>query len=154
MTDLLNPKSVKIKDMKGVEREYLLGDIPYLSGGREIASQFVSSAMPKVGDYKLNEELCRKMFKFIAVVTDAGAVKLETDALVNNHVPDFMTGIKLEEAMLENCLGFSIAGKVREYQQEWKTNGAEWITKTLTQLLAALQKQGNVRGKSSKRSIQ
>ena len=138
---LLNPETIEIEGKDGKTRTYQLGDVPYLPDGRQIASQFVTTAMPKVGDYKLNEELSRLMFKYVAVVTDSGdTIILSTDALVNNHVPDFITGIKLEEAMLERCLGFSVAGKLREYQEKWKTTGAGLVTEMLSRLSGVLQK--------------
>ena len=152
---LIEPKEFTVNDQNGNPCHYRLGRIPYLSGGREICSQFVSSAMPKVGDYKLNEDLSRNMFKFVSVVRENGTEQaLITDNLVNNHVPDFITGIKIEEAMLEHNLGFSVAGKVREFQQAWKTDLPALITKTLTILRQSLQEQDTAPGKSSKPSIQ
>ena len=143
---LLNPTPLEVEGKDGVKRNYLLGDVPYLPDGREIASQFITTAVPKIGDYKLNEALSRKMFKYIAAVVDGSdPIILTTDALINNHVPDFITGIKLEEAMLERCLGFSVAGKLREYQGTWKNKGAGFLIKTLSQLSGALRKPDNAR---------
>lgn len=152
---MIEPKEITIKDQGGNDRKYIISKIPYLSGGREICTQYISSAMPKVGDYKLNEELCRKMFKFISVeLPDGNPLPLTTESLVNNHVPDFVSGLKLEEAMLEYQVGFSVTGKLREFQAGWKAELPELITKTLTVLKQSLQAQTSAPSTNSARSTQ
>ena len=136
---MLNPEVVEIEGKDGVKRKYTICDVPYMSGGREICSQFVSSAAPKIGDYKLNEALAMKMFNHIYVDVAGNMVALSNSAMIDNHVPDFITGVKLESAMIEKNLGFSVAGKIRKFQQQWKADAPELITKTLTLLLRSLQ---------------
>ena len=91
---LLEPKKITLTDQSGKDHVYQLGKMPYLCGGREVCTQFLSTAMPKVGDYEKNEALSLKMFQYIAVVTADREITLSTIDLVNNHVPDFVTGIK------------------------------------------------------------
>jgi len=137
---LIEKKEVKITGKDGIERTYYLGKYPYMPDGREICTQFISTAAPKIGDYKANEALSRKIFKYVAVKIGDNFQTLETDALINNHVPnDFFTPVKLEAASLEYNMGFSIAGKVQEFQQEWMKDLPALITKTLTQLAQSLQ---------------
>jgi len=155
---MLNEEIVEIEGKDGAVRKFALYDIPYLDGGREVATQFMSTAfmstaMPKVVDYSKNEDLAAKMFKYIAVVqADGVKLPLSTKDLVNNHVPDFITGIKLEEAMLKKQLGFSVAGKLREFQQGWKDQLPELISTIMTQLQAASSPPAKPRSKSSKKT--
>ena len=150
---LINPSDIEITGSDGVVRNYRLGSIPYLDGGREIASQFVPTATPKIGDYPANEALSQKMFSFIAFIDGNGKEHiLSTKSHVNNFVPDFKTGIQLEYAMLEKCLGFSVASKLRESRQGWKQNLPAQIIKTLTQLLEYLQTPDNAHSTNSEPS--
>ena len=150
---LLDPKDFEITDQAGTVRHYRLGKIPYLDGGREVCSQFFTTVRPS--DYQLNEKLSLKMFKHIAVINDDGEeIQLKTRQLVNNHVPDFTTGIQLEGAMLEHNVGFSVLGKIRKFQQEWKQGLPEWITKILTQLQAVSRQQVKPPSTNSEQSIQ
>ena len=136
---MLDPKDVTLTDQAGADHLYRLGKIPYLPS-REILSQFFTTATPKIGDYQANEKLTIKMFGYIAALTSEGSeIPLKTTELINNHVPDFVTGVKLEGAMLEHNMGFSVVGKIQQYQREWMGNIPESITKILTLLRAALQ---------------
>lgn len=152
---MIDPKNVEITDMGGTIRKYRIGKIPYLSGGREVASQFVTSASPKIGNYKTNENLSRIMFANTAVILENGReLKLVTDELVNNHVPDFWTGVKLEQQILEHNLGFSVAGKVLEFQQTLTEELPGWILKMATLWQQSLHKQDSARDMNSKPSTQ
>ena len=153
MKELINPTEVTLEGIGGVMRTYILGDIPYLGGGREVASQFIPTATPKVGDYEANEKLARIMFKFIEVKLDNGSsVRLEQEAIANQHIPDAIIGMKLEAAMLEKCLGFSIAGKLQKFQSGFLEKLPALATKILTQLLDASQKPAKPPTKNSKKA--
>lgn len=136
---MINPETIEIEGKDGEKRQFIISDIPYMSGGREICSQFVSSAAPRIGDYKLNEELSRKMFCYIGVDVGGQTLPLKTADLINNYVPDFQTGVKLEAAMIEKNLGFSVAGKIQEYQQKCIAGLPALITKMATLLQQSLQ---------------
>jgi hypothetical protein len=153
VTELLNPEERIFKGKDGKARKYILGDIPYLAGGREIATQFMTTGAPKIGDYNANENLAVKMFSYVKAIDDHGnEFLLDNISMVNNHVPDFLTGIQIEEAMLEKCVGFSVVGKLREYQAAWKESLPELITTILTQLQPYLQTQGKQPTKSLKKA--
>lgn len=149
---LLEPKKITLTDQSGKDHVYQLGKMPYLCGGREVCTQFLSTAMPKVGDYEKNEALSLKMFQYIAVVTADREITLSTIDLVNNHVPDFVTGIKLEEAMLEHNLGFSVLGKLQEYRKQWDQSLPQLLTQILTPFQEAFAKQKSAPGTNSKQS--
>lgn len=145
---MIDPKEITIKDQKGIERHYIISKIPYASGGREICSQFLPTAMPKVGNYQVNHDLFLKMMKYVAVVTDNGQLSLTTTALVDNHVPDFMTGIQLEKQMLEYNIGFFQDGKISAILGTLSKNAEPLITKILSQLQAFLSQKDEQRSKS------
>lgn len=107
MAELLEPKEIIIADMKGRECTYILSHIPFLPG-REIAAQYILSSLPKLGDYKTNEEMMAKILSFAAVKLESGAIqRLNTPELLNNHIYDWETGRILEARMMDyNCTFF------------------------------------------------
>ena len=122
---MIDPKDITVVDMAGTRKTFRLGRIPYLDGGREVCNQFLYTAAPKMGDYAENERLAQIMFRHIAIILDDGTEQLlNTKALVNNHVSDFKAGLEIEEAMISHNMGFSIAGKVREYQDLTSPTGS------------------------------
>lgn len=131
---MIEPKEITINGSDGKERRYIISKLPYASGGREICSQYLPTAMPKVGDYKTNHELFLKMMSFVEVVTDDGNVRLTTSALIDNWVDDFQTGIKLEKAMLEYNIGFFDHGRISDTFKTFAQNLQPLITKILSQL--------------------
>ena len=133
---LLEPKEITLEDLNGTPRRYLVGKVPYMAGGRELAVDYLTSA--KRGDYKRNQELAAIMFKNVCAFSEDGTeIQLKTAALVDNHVPDIPTGLKIEMAIAEHNLGFSIAGKIREFQQAWQRS-TERFSSTITTLLQAV----------------
>ena len=133
--ELLRPIEKTFIGQDGKKRKYLLGEIPYGSGGREVGTQYMTTGAPKIGDYKANENLAWIIYKNVAFVAAQGnEFLLDNAAMINNHVPDFKTGIAIEAAMLENLLGFSIAGKLQEYRTAWTAELPALITKILTLL--------------------
>lgn len=134
MGELLDPKEIEVEGASGVKRKFIISKLPYLSGGRELCTQYISTAMPgKVGDYKLNEELAKKAFSFVeAFRSDGTTIRLVTSELVNNHVPDFLTGIKIEAALLEHNLGFSVAEKISGFLDIMSRSIESSLTKILT----------------------
>lgn len=131
---MLEPIEKEISLPDGGTKTYILSKFPAIAG-REIVTQYPTTGAPKIGDYKTNEALMLKLMAFVAVPTENGQLQLTTKELVNNHVPDFETLLKLEWAMMEyNCsffrngaaLGFlgGLTGKLKQS-----------ITQTLTDLL-------------------
>ncbi|MEG7741712.1 hypothetical protein U2084_14840, partial [Listeria monocytogenes] len=92
--------------------------------------QFIPTAAPSVGDYAANEALMLKMLSFVAVETGAGQpIQLSTRALIDNHVPDFRTGVELEKAMLEYNFGFFELGAISDLSKDFASKAQAWITK-------------------------
>ena len=75
--------------------------------GREIVAKYPVSALPKLGDYAVNEEVMLKLMSFVAVQVGESQQRLSSRAMINNHVPDFETLAKIEMKMMEyNCSFF------------------------------------------------
>ena len=144
MTHLLSPIEVDISDSKGEVFSFKIGKIPWFPEGREVCTQFITSAIPKIGDYKLNFELARKLMRHVCIVKDGKEIRLATDSLVNNHLMDFTLNAKLETKALEHQLGFSIAGKIRSFRQGCQADVVQFITKMLTQLKASSPERDSV----------
>ena len=152
MSLLLEPKEIVIKTMAGVERTYVLSKFPAIAG-REIVSQYPISAVPKLGDYKTNEALMLKIMSFVAVPADNGELRLSTAALVDNHVPDYETLMKIEFHMMDYNTSFFSSGKVSTFLSHVEGKAAAWISKTLTDLLERSFPKGELRSKSSEPAI-
>lgn len=135
MSPLLEPKEISLKTMTGEERPYLLSKFPAIAG-REIVSQYPISAVPKLGDYRTNEALMLKIMGFVAVPTDSSELRLSTAALVDNHVPDYETLMKIEFLMMDYNTSFFSSGKVSTFFNHVEGKATAWISKTLTDLLA------------------
>jgi hypothetical protein len=107
MAELLNPEDVVITSKDGVTRTYVIHTLPYPEG-RKVAALYPVANMPKVGDYKVSEEVMQVLFKFVAVRNEETGVeqRLTTMALIANHVPDAMTGLQLEVRMLAKNFDF------------------------------------------------
>jgi len=132
--NLLEPKRVTVKCMDGAEREYVISKFPALAG-RKIITQYLPTAMPKVGEYGANEALLIEMMAFVAAITpDGGELRLTTRRLIDNHVPDYEALMRLEVAMMnynssvfQNVVRLISSGGI-------EARAAEWITRTLTLL--------------------
>jgi len=104
---LLQTQEKEIETGDGTTRVYIISKFPAVQG-REIVTQYPLTGLPKIGEYKTNEALMLKLMAYVGVPQDNGNVlELKTEALVNNHVPDFETLMRLEMAMMEyNCSFF------------------------------------------------
>ena len=104
---MIDSKEITIKTQGGDDKIYIISKFPAIQG-REIIAKYPLSAMPKLGDYEVNEETMLKLMCFVAVPTATEPLRLTTRALVDNHFPDWETLAKVELAMMEyNCSFFS-----------------------------------------------
>lgn len=114
---LLEPIEKEFELPKGGKKTFVLSRFPAVAG-REIVTQYPTSAMPKIGDYALNEELMLKLMCYVGVpivldgVTQSQPLMLTTRQLIDNHVPDFETLMKIEMAMMEYNCHFFQQGKL------------------------------------------
>lgn len=111
MADLIKPQSVKVKDRDGIEHSFVISRLP-ATVGREILAKYPVANVPKLGDYGTSTEAMLLMMKYVAVERDDGSMlRLSTQALIDNHVPDGEALIRLELEMLKyNTSFFGLAG--------------------------------------------
>lgn len=131
--------------IKPIEREIACGDdgtetktfvlhkFPAIAG-REIVTQYPLSALPKLGDYKTNEDLMVKVMSYVGVPSPNGGapLMLTTRALIDNHVPDFECLMRVEAAMLEYNCSFFRNGKVSTFFDLIARQARTLISETLT----------------------
>ncbi len=109
MTELIKPEQVTIDDMEGEKHTFIISRFPAIDA-REIITQYPKSA---VGDYQQNERVLLKMMKCVAAISvDGNEIILSSRDLINNHVPDGDTLLKLESKILEYNTNFFKKGGV------------------------------------------
>lgn len=111
--------------------------------GREILTQYPMTALPKVAEYKSNEALMLKVMRHVFIVQEGREpLALTTPALVNNHVPDAETLMRLEWAMLTHNFQSLKNGAASGFLEALAKRVQESIGSTLTQLLARSSAKG------------
>lgn len=131
---MIEPKEIQVVTQRGETRTYIISKFPAIQG-REIITQYPLSAVPKVGDYKANEQVMLKLMAFVAVPSGCGELRLTTQALVDNHVPDWETLAKIEVAMIEYNCSFFGNGKASGFFATIEAKARQLISSTLTDLL-------------------
>lgn len=132
---MIEPKLVEIPlpDDAGT-RSYYISKFPAIAG-REIIAKYPLSAMPKLGDYAVNEETMLKMMAYVcAVGKDGNQIPLTTKALVDNHVPDWETLGRIEMEMLNYNCSFFRNGRLSSFFEGIAQKLPALITKMLTDL--------------------
>jgi hypothetical protein len=127
---MIEPKEIEIDG-----KTFILSKFPAVAG-REIIARYTSSAIPKVGDYKVNEEIMQKMMMYVGVkIHDKSApLMLTTTALIDNHTGNWETLAKLEVAMMEYNCSFFLSGRVSTFLQDIAQKIPESISKILIHL--------------------
>lgn len=130
--ELLQPKEISIPDGDGNERIFILSKFDAVAG-REIVFQYPMTALPKVGDYKLNEELMFKLMSYVAVPSENGTpLRLTTRALVNNHCPDWESLYAVEKEMMKYNCSFFRNGRISNFFDDVAQIFKAKITEILT----------------------
>jgi len=113
-------------------KTYVLTKIPAIEG-REILTQYPISAAPKIGDYKVNEALMYKLLSHVGVriETFPAPLMLTDKNLINNHVANAITLMKLEKEMLDYNFGFFFREKASTFLSVIDQKLPMWITKIL-----------------------
>jgi hypothetical protein len=112
MADLIEPKEIELTGQNGKPVKFIISKFTAFDG-REFFTQYSLSALPKLGDYKVNEEILQKMLCYVAVPMPNGAtpLRLATRDVVLNHVGDWELLAKLELALMQYNTSFFFAGK-------------------------------------------
>lgn len=136
--DLIQPKEIEVSG-----KIYRISKFP-ATVGREIVAKYPVSNMPKLGDYKVSEEIMTKLMSYVEVVLPERSIRLSTVELVNNHVPDWEALAKLEWEMLQYNCSFLTNGKSSNFLEKLARLAEQKISEILTASL----------GKSSVRAKQ
>lgn len=128
---MIDPKEVEIDG-----KVYVLTKFPAVAG-REIVAKYPLSAIPKLGDYAVNEETMLKLMCYVGVPREGKEpLMLTTRALVDNHVPSWETLAKIEMAMLERSCSFFANGRGSTFFEAIAQKAQAFLTQTLTASLA------------------
>ncbi len=142
---LLEPKEIEIDG-----KVFIISKFPAIAG-REIITQYPISGLPKIGEYKVNEQIMLKLMSYVAVSINSQPLQLTTQVLIDNHVGSWETLAKLEIAMIEYNVSFLENGRASTFLNDIAQNIAPWITKILTPLTEQLSAAEKPRSKSSKK---
>lgn len=136
MVGLIKPKPITVSDIDGNEYDFIISRLP-ATVGREVVATYPISAMPKIGEYEVNQKIAQKMLRYVVRVDDYGnETALKTQALIDNHCADWQVHAKLEMAMLEYNTSFFGNGKVSKFLDGLSEKAQQWIIKTLTDFSA------------------
>ena len=125
-------KTIDLVDRKGKSRSYILSEIP-ATYSREIVANWFVGALPRVGEYKLNEEMMFKLLAYVGVRQGKdGVLWLKTRELVDNHVPDLKTLEALEMEMARYNWDFFLAGDLSNLSTLLVKALKDWITQIMT----------------------
>lgn len=129
---MIQPKEITIKTQAGDEKSFFISKFP-ATVGREIICKYPLSGIPKLGEYAVNEETMVKCLSHASVITGAGTeLRLNTKAMIDNHVPDWETLVRLEYALLEYNCSFFQNGKISSFLDLMIARIEPLISKTLT----------------------
>lgn len=139
---LLEPKEVEIPLPDGSKKTYVISKFP-ATVGREICTQYPLSAVPKLGEYARNAELGRQLMCYVGIPGAAPggeALMLKSEQLINNHVPDFETLLRIEMTMMEYNCSFFALGKASSYFEMLVAKVQVLVMKMLTDFSAQSSK--------------
>lgn len=135
-------KFIEPKEIKIYGKTFIISKFPAIAG-RKIITQYVSSGLPKIGNYSANEEIMMQLMKYVAVVTESGSkIPLTTSQLIDNHVRSdshlfpFEFLMRLEAAMMEYNCSFFQNGVILNSLKDIPQKAQQWITRILKDLLA------------------
>lgn len=129
---MLQPKQIEINGKK-----FVIHKFPAIEG-REIICNYPLTSIPKVGEYKTNQEIMLKLMKYVSVPLNDITVALSNHELVNQHAGDWETLMKLEAAVIEYNCSFFQNGLASTFLSGLAQKVPAWIIKTLTDSLEQL----------------
>ncbi len=141
MNPLVDPKKIKVKDMKGNIIHVKLGQVSPLDW-RRIFVNYVPSAMPKIGNYEENEKLMLTMFSDIEVRSKEKNrdgeyfwTRLTSKELINAQIPDGEALIEIEAHMVGHNTKKYHPEKISSLLKTLNQNLPQQITSTLTRFV-------------------
>lgn len=135
---LIKPKEVQIKDVDGIEKTFVISRLPAVTG-REILAKYPLSNAPKIGDYEVSKEAMLKMMAYVCAVSDGEEIPLKTQTLIDNHVPDGESLIRLELEMLKYNTSFFGTGGSSGFLPYLISRVGSSLPSVIKTLMASLQ---------------
>ncbi len=137
-TSLLQPKTVDINGYK-----FIISKMP-CTVAQEVIFKLPTGLVPLISQYSQAEEMAFKMLSYCErVYTDGRAnVPLVSKAIIDNHVPDFQTLMKLEQECLQYNYDFFAQGKVLSFLNKGLSLAESKASGILTDLLDRLLSAG------------
>lgn len=132
--DLIQPKEIEIRG-----KTYVIGKFPAIEGRSVIAMYPGANLLQFKGDEKAMLAALRKVMTFVAAKLDDGReIRLNSETLINNHVPDWECLVMLEmEVLTYNC-SFFPHGSVSTFLTALRNLDVAKLTEMLTPLLGKL----------------
>lgn len=132
--ELLQAKTVEINGYK-----FIISKMP-CTVAQEVIFKLPTGLIPLISQFSQSEEMALKMLSYCERVYADGQsnVRLISKALVDNHVPDFDTLIKLENECLQFNFDFFAQGKVLDFLNKGLSLAESKASGILTDLLDKL----------------
>lgn len=84
---------------------------------REVCMTYPINLVPKVGEYKANENMFRLLMKYVEVKVGDQWVRLDNDEVIRQNVPP-MVSFELEKEVVDLTTGFFSSGKLQDYTSD------------------------------------
>lgn len=111
---MIKPHEITLKTLDGKDKNFIIHRFDCITG-REILTQYPITGAPKLGQYDDNKKLMLKLLSFVKVVaSDGSQLKLDSETLITNHVPDTETLVRIELEMFKYNYSFFQSGGVFE----------------------------------------
>jgi len=124
---MIAPHEITVTTIDGDEKKYLLHRFDCITA-REVLTQYPTTGAPSTGKYEDNQKLMLKVLSFVCAVVDDKKIKLDSETLIKNHVPDGETLLRIEYEMFKYNYSFFQKGDVFD---------------VLTQLISKVQSNNN-----------
>jgi len=145
---LLEPKTVEINGYR-----FIISKMP-CTVAQQVIFNMPAGLIPVISEFTKAEEQAFKMLYYCERVYDDGRpnVALISKALIDNHVPDFETLIKLEYACLQYNFDFFNDGRALNFLNKELSRAESKFSAILTDFSDKLLHQVGQRSTNSKRS--
>lgn len=111
----LEPKEITVPTQAGDERTYIIGKFPAVPG-LDLLVRLSSIAADRLSNPQPAIDMIPKLMAYVAVPRDgADPLPLTTAALVNNHVPDWETGLRLLKEVVTYNTSFFREGRGSDF---------------------------------------
>ena len=95
----LKSKEITLTDMDGEDVRFKLHRVPAILG-RKIFSQYIPTAMPKIGNYADNERLMLELLVYVQVAHEGNWLPLNNQIMIDSHVTSWEMLVSLEKEMV------------------------------------------------------